>query len=265
MGLIRLGISNPAATTATTIFTSDNQYLTSIIAANKSLTTSANVRVWVQPSGSSTESQYAYISYDLVIPPSNSLETFRFAVNQNDVVKVYSSTANVSFSAYGLVQYDIKFGAGISSYSSTAPSNPVDGMIWVNSAGSIAGSSAKPTYVYSATEAAWIAMATLQSEKYASYGTTQPASPVIGDIFVDNTIPTAPILKVYSGSAWISMTALGLSIGNTQPSSPTTGNIWVDTTIAISPTLKVYNGSTWITPATAVNDRDLVLAQRMFN
>ena len=133
MGLIRLGISNPAATTATTVFTSDNQYLASVIATNKSSVNSANVRVWVQPSGSSTESQYAYISYDLVIPPSNSLETFRFAVNQNDVVKVYSSTANVSFSAYGLVQYDIKLGVGTSSYSSTAPSNPITGMLWVDS------------------------------------------------------------------------------------------------------------------------------------
>jgi hypothetical protein len=133
MGLIRLGISNPAATTATAIFTANNQYLVSVIATNKSLTTSANIRVWVEPSGSSTESQYAYMIYDLPVGAQNSYETFRFAINQNDVIKVYSSTANVSFSAYGLVQYDINLGLGISSYSSTAPSNPINGMIWVDS------------------------------------------------------------------------------------------------------------------------------------
>ena len=102
MGLVRLGISTPSANTATTLFTSDNQYLVSIIAANKSTTTSANIRVWVQPNGASTESQYAYMIYDIPVDASNSYETFRFAVNQNDVVKVQSSTANISFSAYGI-------------------------------------------------------------------------------------------------------------------------------------------------------------------
>jgi hypothetical protein len=173
----------------------------------------------VQPSGSSTESQYSYLVYDLPLDSSNSYETFKFAVNQNDVVKVQASTANVSFSAYGIIQYDVKLGAGISTYSATAPVNPVDGMIWVDSDGTIAGSSAKPTYVYSATSATWIAMATV--EQYVPYGTTAPTGPVLGDI-------------------------------------------WVDSTMATSPILKVYNGSTWLATATASNDLDLVLAQRMF-
>ncbi len=219
MGLIRLGISNPAANTATTIFTSDNQYLVSIIATNKSSDTPANLRIWIQPSGSSTESQYCYLVHDLPLDSSNSYETFRFAVNQNDVVRVRSSTSNVSFSAYGIVQYDIRLGAGISTYSPSAPNNPVDGMIWVDSDGVIVGSSAKPTYVYSAASATWIAMATVN--QYVPYGTTPPVGPVLGDI-------------------------------------------WVDSTMATSPILKVYNGSTWVATATAANDLDLVIAQRMF-
>ena len=156
MGLVRLGISNPSAVTATTIFTSDNQYLVSVVATNKSLTTSANIRVWVQPSGSSSEADYAYMIYDFPVDQQNSYETFRFAVNQNDLVKVYASTANVSFSAYCLVQYDIKLGAGISTYSATAPVNPVDGMIWVDSDATIDGSSAKPAYVYDSIASSWI-------------------------------------------------------------------------------------------------------------
>jgi hypothetical protein len=219
MGLVRLGIANPSATTATALLTSDNQYLVSVIATNKSTTTSANIRVWVQPSGSSTESQYAYIIYDFPIDQQNSYETFRFAVNQNDIVNVYSSTANVSFSAYGLVQYDIRLGAGISSYSATAPLNPVDGMIWVESDVTIAGSSSKPTYVYSAANATWLPMASVN--KVVPYSTTAPSSAIQGDLWVDSTMPSAPILKVYSGSAWLAT-------------------------------------------ATAVNDRDIILAQRMF-
>jgi hypothetical protein len=220
MALVRLGISNPAANTATTIFTSNNQYLVSIIATNKASATPANLRVWVQPSGSSTESQYSYLIYDLPLDSLNSYETFKFAVNQNDVVRVQSSTANVSFSAYGIIQYDVKLGAGISTYSATAPVNPVDGMIWVDSDGTIAGSSAKPTYVYSAAVTTWLPMASV--EQYVPYGTTAPSGPVLGDIWVDSTISTAPVLKV-------------------------------------------YNGSSWISTSTAVDDRDLILAQRMFS
>ena len=135
MGLQRLAISNPSAATSTTLYTSTNQLLASVIATNKSTTTSANVTVWIQPSGSASASQYAYIVYELPIDASNSFETFRFAVNQNDVIKIQSSTADVSFSAYGMIQYDINLGVGISSFSSSSPSYPVDGLIWVDSDG----------------------------------------------------------------------------------------------------------------------------------
>jgi hypothetical protein len=133
MGLQRLAISNPSAATSTTLYTSTNQLLASVIATNKSTTTSANVTVWIQPSGSASASQYAYIVYELPIDASNSFETFRFAVNQNDVIKIQSSTASVSFSAYGMIQYDINLGVGISSYQATAPSDPITGQIWVDS------------------------------------------------------------------------------------------------------------------------------------
>lgn len=221
MGLTRLGISNPAANTDTTMFTSDNQYLLSVIATNKAASSPATIRVWVQPSGSTLEAQYSYIVYDLTLDSLNSYETFRFAINQNDVVKVRASTENISFSSYGLIQYDINIGAGISTYSATAPVNPVDGMIWVKSDGVIVGSTSKPTYVYSATAATWISMATVN--QYVPYSSTAPVGAVIGDIWVDSTIALAPILKVYNGTAWIAT-------------------------------------STSIT----VNDRDIIIAQRMF-
>jgi hypothetical protein len=133
MGLRRLGIENPNATTDTTLYTATSQYLVSVIATNKSTTTPADIRVWVEPSGSASASEYAYIAYDLSVDQSNSFETFRFAVNQADVIKVRSSTADISFAAYGLIQYDINLGVGISSYQADAPSDPITGQIWVDS------------------------------------------------------------------------------------------------------------------------------------
>jgi hypothetical protein len=132
MGLRRLAISNPDADTDTTLFTADNQYLMSVIATNLSASAS-NMSVWVEPSGSSASADYAYIVYDLPVDGKNSYETFRFAVNQNDVVRVRTNDSNMSFQSYGLVQYDVNLGVGISSYQSASPTTVVDGLIWVDS------------------------------------------------------------------------------------------------------------------------------------
>lgn len=150
MGIQRLGIQNPSASTNTTLFSSTSQYLVSVIASNKSTTTPSNIRVWVEPSGSSSSSQYAYIVYDLQVDQSNSFETFRFAVNQNDVIKVRASTSDISFAAYGIIQFDINIGLGVSSYQSTSPSNPITGQIWVDSDTDI-------FYVYDGTS--WVLLA----------------------------------------------------------------------------------------------------------
>jgi len=133
MGIRRLGISNPSSETPVSIFTATEPYLASIIATNTASATTAEIRVWVQPFGSIQSNEYAYIVYDLPVDALNSYETFRFAINTGDEIYVESSTANVSFQAYGLVQYDVKLGAGVSSYSPSAPSNPIAGMIWVDS------------------------------------------------------------------------------------------------------------------------------------
>jgi len=133
MGLRRLGIENPNATTDTTLYVATSQTLVSVIATNKSTTTPADIRVWVEPSGSASASEYAYIAYDLSVDQSNSFETFRFAVNQNDTIKVRSSQNDTSFAAYGLIQYDVNLGVGISSYSASAPSDAVEGLLWVDS------------------------------------------------------------------------------------------------------------------------------------
>lgn len=241
MGLRRLAIQNPSANTDTTMFTADNQYLMSVIAANKSTTTSANIRVWVEPSGASSPSQYAYIVYDIPVDETNSYETFRFAVNQNDVVKVRSNTPDISFQAYGLVQFDINLGVGISSYQNSAPTNPVDGMIWVDADATAVGG-LKPAYVWSSEEDEWI--------------------PIVGGL--DSTASyTWSGSNTFTGTVIIPGYEKEIPLQSTAPVSPSSSDLWIDNS-AGTPQLKVYNGSSWTTLGAAVDDRDLVLSQRMF-
>lgn len=131
MGVRRLAVSNPNADTDTNLYLASSQMLMSVIATNTS-NTNTNIRVWVEPSGSSASTEYAYFAYDLDVDPGNSFETFRFAVNQNDTIKVRSSESGTSFAAYGIIQYDVNLGVGISSYSASAPSDPVEGLLWVD-------------------------------------------------------------------------------------------------------------------------------------
>lgn len=255
MGVRRLGISNPSANTNTTIFTSDNQYLLSVIATNKSASSSAIIDVWVQPSGSTTESQYAYIVKSLPIDAANSYETFRFAVNQNDIVRISSTTASVSFSAYGLIQHDINIGLGISSYQSASPTSPTQGMIWINSSASAIGTTAKPIQIYDGSQ--WIATTSTGVDTTANYNFTGTIQAVTQPAGTNNTTvaTTAYVSNNFEKSVPLQSTA---------PASPATSDLWVDNTVATAPQLKVYNGTSWIALGSAVDDDQIILAQRMF-
>ena len=253
MGLRRLGISNPAANTDVSLFTADNQYLLSVIATNKSTTTSANIRVWIQPFGSTTESQYAYIVYDIPVDPSNSYETFRFAVNQNDAVYIRSSTANLSFQAIGLVQYDVKLGAGISSYQPNAPTTPVNGMIWVDSdATNIAGQ--RPAYVYDGSIWQQIVGGVDVSANYTFTGTVQAT-----------TQPSGTSNTTLATTAFVSQNfEKTIPLSSSAPLNPASSDLWVDSS-GTQPILKVYNGSSWISLASPADDDQIILSQRMFS
>ena len=135
MGLMRLGLSNPSANTDVSLYTATGPFLASIIATNKSASVTSNVRMWIVPSGATLTSQYAYLAYDQDLVPQNTLETHRFALNQNDVVYVRADTADMSFMINGLKQVDIALAAGVTSYSNTPPLDVMDGMIWVDKDG----------------------------------------------------------------------------------------------------------------------------------
>jgi hypothetical protein len=108
MAITRLGIARPTANDATTLYTFTEHYFVSVIATNVAPTSTPVPRaaIYVVPSGAVSETSYAYVCKNLSIPFGTSFETFRFAVNPGDTLKVQPTTANVAFAAYGILQDD---------------------------------------------------------------------------------------------------------------------------------------------------------------
>ena len=105
-GIERLAVARLSSTVAygssgTTLYTSADYYLVSVVATN---TTAADVQVYVYviPSGAS-ETGYGLIAYNLTIPAYNSYETFRFGVNPTDVIKV-AGPSGMAFYVQGIDQ-----------------------------------------------------------------------------------------------------------------------------------------------------------------
>jgi hypothetical protein len=100
----RLAIVNPAASTNSVAFTADSAFLVSVIATNKSTQNNATISIWVAPLGNDTANGRGYIVSQLGVSYSNSYETFRFAMNNTDVLRVEASTADVCFYVQGIDQ-----------------------------------------------------------------------------------------------------------------------------------------------------------------
>ena len=98
-----LGQSNPRATTATTLYTvpaSTQAVISTIVIANLT-TSSATFRISVRPAGAA-QTNAMYIAYDITVGASDSTAlTLGVTMNTTDVLTVYASTANVSFTAFG--------------------------------------------------------------------------------------------------------------------------------------------------------------------
>lgn len=133
MGVQRLGVSTPSTNTDTLIYTADYPFLASVIGTNLTTSTSL-IDVWVVPTGVTQTSGYVYYAYQTDIPPSNTLETHKFALNIGDRVYV-RSTQNTSFNLAGLRQVDIQLATGVTSFQTTAPTNPINGQVWVDGDG----------------------------------------------------------------------------------------------------------------------------------
>jgi hypothetical protein len=98
-----LGQSNPSATTATTLYTvpSATQAVVSTIVVANLTATAATFRIAVRVAGA-TLANSQYVAYDITVGASDSTTiTLGLTLGAADVITVYGSTANITFSAFG--------------------------------------------------------------------------------------------------------------------------------------------------------------------
>jgi len=97
-----LGQVSPGATSLTTLYTTpaNTQVICSTLAVcNRG--ESASFRIAVRPTGEAVEDKH-YIVYDNWVNNSDTIFlTLGITMSSNDVVSVYSSSSNVSFSLFG--------------------------------------------------------------------------------------------------------------------------------------------------------------------
>ena len=206
MAIVRLALANPAANTNTLLHTAVRNSVVSVIAANKSSTTNATLRIWIVPKNVTDPAGYAYHAYDTILPANNSLETFRFSLNMDDKIYVRSSTADVSFSLNGIHDSSGNYNKVV--IDTSAPNAPAIGDVWVQPATMVVA-------FWSGSQ--WIS-AVGGSAGYVS--ATEPAYPTEGTVWLDPdaediNYPAYPTV-IYSP---------------TQPSGLTVsdvGTIWVD-------------------------------------
>jgi hypothetical protein len=98
-----LGQSNPAATTATTLYTvpAATQSIVSTLTVTNQTATAGTYRIAVRVAGASLASAQ-YLAYDVSLP-GNATDTLTLGVTlgATDVITVYASAATFSFNAFG--------------------------------------------------------------------------------------------------------------------------------------------------------------------
>ena len=98
-----LGTSNPAATTATTLYTvpaTTSTIVSTINICNQSSSPAA-FRIAIRPAGATLAANH-YIAYDTAIPGNDSIAlTMGITLATTDVITVYASSTTMSFLAFG--------------------------------------------------------------------------------------------------------------------------------------------------------------------
>ena len=97
-----LAQSNPAATTETTLYTAATAAVVSTIAICNQTGSSGTYRIAVRPAADSVTAAKHWIVYGATVPASDSIMlTLGITLAAGDVIRVYASSANQSFSAFG--------------------------------------------------------------------------------------------------------------------------------------------------------------------
>ena len=98
-----LGQSNPAATTATTLYTvpsSTSAVVSTITICNQGVSADS-YRIAIRPAGATLDPKH-YIAYNSAIPGYDSISlTIGMTLATTDVVTIYAGTANLSFNLFG--------------------------------------------------------------------------------------------------------------------------------------------------------------------
>lgn len=98
-----LGQSNPAATTATDIYTvgaGKSAVISTLVVANLA-GVDALFRIAVRPAGEALANKH-YVAYNVVVGASDSTTlTLGITLGETDVLTVYASTSTVAFNVFG--------------------------------------------------------------------------------------------------------------------------------------------------------------------
>jgi len=98
-----LAQSAPSATTNTDIYTvgaSKQAVISTITVCNRSAS-AATYRIAIRPDGATLANQH-YIAYGTTVPANDTIAlTFGITLGDTDVVTVYASSADLSFSLFG--------------------------------------------------------------------------------------------------------------------------------------------------------------------
>ena len=98
-----LGQSNPAATTNTNLYTvpSATQTIVSSITICNQTASAATYRIAVRPAGAAVAAQHWIVYGATVAASDTTILTVGLTLGATDIITVYASSANLSFSAYG--------------------------------------------------------------------------------------------------------------------------------------------------------------------
>jgi glucose-6-phosphate dehydrogenase assembly protein OpcA len=98
-----LAQSAPSATTNTNLYTvpaATSAVVSTVVIANRA-TTASTYRIAVRPAGATIANQH-YIAFDVPVGASDSTTlTIGITLAATDVITVYASTANLTFSIFG--------------------------------------------------------------------------------------------------------------------------------------------------------------------
>ena len=98
-----LGQSAPGATTDTDLYTvpaSTSAVISTIVVANRT-TSAAAYRIAIRPAGATLANEH-YLAYDVAVGASDSTTlTLGITLAATDVITIYGSTADLSFSIFG--------------------------------------------------------------------------------------------------------------------------------------------------------------------